>query len=64
MNRIAALEQPRRQPDSQRNEQDVFNMIEGVRHNLDLPIINEEASGTNETEEHVQYKLAENYPLR
>ena len=46
----------------QRNEQDLFNEIEGRRHDVMLPTIKEEvASGTGATE---QYRVNENYPLK
>lgn len=50
-----------------RTAQDLYNDIEGQRNDVDinLPAIPEEMpGGTNETDEHVQYKVAENYPLK
>ena len=48
-----------------KNEQDLFNEIEGRRHDVVLPAITEEkagATGTNSTEQH--FRVAENYPLK
>jgi len=47
-----------------RDEKDLFNEIEGRRHDVQLPIITEEKQGATGTGETEQYKLAENYPLR
>ena len=48
-------------------ERDLFNEIEGNRQDVELQIITEEkqgATGTNETDEHMKFKVPENYPLR
>ena len=50
-----------------RNEQDLFNEIEGQRKDVQLPIITEEKpgfTGTNETNEQELLRMPENYPLR
>jgi len=48
----------------ERNENDLFNEIEGRRRDVELPMITEEKPGATGTGETEQYKLPENYPLK
>jgi hypothetical protein len=48
----------------QRNEQDLFNEIEGHRRDVMLPAITEEKAGATGTGASEQFKVNENYPLK
>ena len=47
-----------------RNENDLFNELEGRRRDFQLPTINEEKYGATSTNQSGQYKMNENYPLK
>jgi hypothetical protein len=51
-------------PTPARDEQDLFNEIEGNRRDVQLNVITEEKPGATGTNESNVFKPAENYPLR
>jgi hypothetical protein len=59
-----ALQKEANQELPARNEQDLFNELEGRRRDVVLPAITEEKAGATGTSSDPQFRVAENYPLK